>query len=79
MGNTVKRENYNYNRNQPKNQPTYILKPFPDSSSSNSVKEPYGKEPYGRESYGCDTYPEACFSAPRAPTQRERKVWEGVL
>lgn len=69
MGNTVKRENYNYNRNQPKNQPTYILKPFPNSSSSNSVKEPYG----------CDTYPEACFSSPRAPTQRERKVWEGVL
>ena len=71
MGNTVKRENYNYTRNQPKNQPTYTLKPFPNSnsSSSNSVKE----------NYGCDTYPEACFSAPRAPTQRERKVWEGVL
>lgn len=70
MGNTVKRENYNYNRNQPKNQPTYILKPFPNS---------YVSEPYVSEPYGCDTYPEACFSAPRAPTQRERKVWEGVL
>lgn len=67
MGNTVKRENYNYNRNQPKDKPNYNLYPFPNPNLN--IKE----------GYGCDTYPEACFSEPRAPTPQERKVWEGVL
>jgi hypothetical protein len=32
-----------------------------------------------KEKYGCDTYPEACFSEPRQPTNKERKVWVGIL
>jgi len=71
MGNSSKKETYNYTRNQPKNAEKLVL------TSDGSF--PQGNTYRPRENYQ-PQFPEGTYFTPaRPPTMAEERKWKGVL